>query len=55
MTISIDETYSSREGTEGLSSTLELQYVVQGTDDEKLGVYGLASTLRCFREGLPLD
>lgn len=34
MPITIDETYRSREGTEGTQPTAELRYVIQGTNDD---------------------
>lgn len=36
MPITIDETYRSREGTEGDSPEAELRYVIQGTDDDAI-------------------
>ena len=34
MPITIDETYRSREGTEGDQPAAELRYIIQGTDDD---------------------
>jgi hypothetical protein len=36
MTITIDETYRSREGADGDQQTAELRYVIQGTDDDSV-------------------
>ena len=36
MPITIDETYRSREGTEGDQPSAELRFVIQGTDDDSI-------------------
>lgn len=52
MTITIDETYRSREGADGDQPTAELRYVIRGTDDDSAVRDLLRATAPRFYSGL---
>ena len=53
--ITIDERYHSREGTEGNNLSVELLYIVQGTDDDEAVKDLVADTAPATYDGLERD